>query len=122
MNEANAAMDAGDRPGPLSVQVWELCNRVVAVTSSVTAMRIEGITANTAELDETPPQDQAEEIQKSWAFGWAVRRKQAKTDRDYPRADSIRALLRNAGWEVRDAKDGSVDVIRVGSRSVTGGT
>jgi cysteinyl-tRNA synthetase len=113
MNEAHAALDAGDRPGPVAVQAWELCNRVVAVTSSVTAMKIEGSAASTAELDETPPQDQSEEIQKSWAFGWAVRRKQAKTDRDYARADSIRGLLRTAGWEVRDAKDGSVVVIRL---------
>ena len=48
------------------------------MTSSVTAMKIEGSAAATAELEETPPADQSEEIQKSWAFGWAVRRKQAK--------------------------------------------
>ena len=49
---------------------------------------------------------------EAWARGWAVRRKQAKTERNYAEADRIRALLKAAGWEVRDNKDGSVEVVR----------
>jgi cysteinyl-tRNA synthetase len=60
---------------------------------------------------ETPPVGSSEEQQKAWALHWALRRRQAKGARDYPEADRIRALLRSAGWEVRDAKDGSVEVV-----------
>jgi len=43
---------------------------------------------------------------------WALRRKDAKSKREYGEADRIRGFLRQAGWEVRDAKDGSVEVVR----------
>jgi cysteinyl-tRNA synthetase len=66
-----------------------------------------------ATASETPPSGSDEELQKAWALHWALRRKQAKTARDYPEADRIRGLLRDAGWEVRDAKDGSVEVVRI---------
>jgi cysteinyl-tRNA synthetase len=42
-----------------------------------------------------------------------MRRKQAKTARNYAEADRIRELLRAAGWEVRDNKDGSIEVLRI---------
>ena len=36
----------------------------------------------------------------------------AKRRRDYKEADRIRDLLKAAGWEVRDNKDGTVEVRR----------
>jgi cysteinyl-tRNA synthetase len=124
MNEGNAAMDAGDRPGPAAIAAWGRAEGVLGVTSEVVSMKITG-TGSTAssgvvtrgegtiELLETPPADQSEEFQKAWALQWASRRKQAKDARNYPEADRIRVLLRAAGWEVRDARDGSIDVVRI---------
>jgi len=40
-----------------------------------------------------------------------MRRKDAKTARDFAEADRIRALLRSAGWEVRDNRDGTIEVV-----------
>ena len=59
----------------------------------------------------TPP-DNPEE-QDTWARGWAHERKAAKGRKDYKEADRIRDLLKAAGWEIRDNKDGSVEVRRI---------
>jgi cysteinyl-tRNA synthetase len=48
-----------------------------------------------------------------WAIGLANDRKAAKSRRDYKEADRIRDLLKEAGWEVRDARDGTVEVRRL---------
>jgi len=37
-----------------------------------------------------------------------------KKERRYEEADRIRDLLRNHGFEVRDTKDGGVEVVRLG--------
>jgi cysteinyl-tRNA synthetase len=115
INEGNAAMDAGDHPGPAAIGAWERAEGVLGVTSAVVSMKITGpgSTTSAGELLETPPGDQSEEFQKAWALQWAGRRKQAKDARNYPEADRIRGLLRAAGWEVRDARDGSIDVVRI---------
>jgi cysteinyl-tRNA synthetase len=114
MSDANAAMDAGEQPGPVALNAWDRLDGVLGVTGTVVAMKItDSRSASTTEMNDTPPAGGNEEALKAWALQWAIRRKQAKTDRDYPKADSIRGLLRAAGWEVRDAKDGSVDVVRV---------
>ncbi len=124
MKEANAALDAGERPGPAALQAWTNAENVLGVASEITSVRITGtgtITSaglqtsgeGTVDLLETSPADQSEELQKAWALQWAMRRKQAKGMRDYAEADRIRELLRVAGWEVRDARDGSVEVVRI---------
>jgi cysteinyl-tRNA synthetase len=120
MNEGNAAMDTGQRPGPGAISAWEKAEGALGVTSAVTVLKIEGrdSTSKAGESDrtvlaETPPADGNEELQKAWALQWALRRKDAKTRRDYSEADRIRGILRKAGWEVRDAKDGSVEVVRI---------
>jgi cysteinyl-tRNA synthetase len=123
MNEANAALDAGERPGPAALQAWTDAEGVLGVASKITSIRITGTGAAASAgvetrgegtvLLETPPVDQGEESQRAWALQWAIRRKQAKGARDYAEADRIRDLLRVAGWEVRDARDGSVEVVRI---------
>jgi cysteinyl-tRNA synthetase len=115
MNEGNAALDAGEAVGPLAIAAWDKIAGVLGVTSRVVAMRVEGSDAGAVSegnLAEIPPNDPSEELHRTWALEWAVRRKQVKSARNYPEADRIRDLLRAAGWEVRDARDGSVDVIR----------
>jgi cysteinyl-tRNA synthetase len=121
MNEANAALDSGERAGPGVLSAWEKAEGVLGVSSRGIAISIptgtgapEGQPAETgASYPETSPAGSNEELQKAWALHWAVRRKQAKVARDYAEADRIRGLLRSAGWEVRDGKDGSVEVVRI---------
>jgi cysteinyl-tRNA synthetase len=114
VSAGNALLDAGRRPGPGTLAAWDRAEGVLGVASELRAVRVTGADgpADSAELAESAPAAGAEE----WARGWALRRKQAKTDRNYGEADRIRALLRAAGWEVRDNKDGSVEV--VGTRAV----
>ena len=109
----NAAMDAGQAPGPATVAAWQRVEGVLGVTSAVTAIRITGSEGDggTA-LAEEPPPGADENGQRAWALGWAVRRKQAKSSRNFAEADRIRDRLKSAGWEVRDGRDGSVEVVR----------
>jgi cysteinyl-tRNA synthetase len=119
MNEGHAALDAGEKPGPVAISAWERAEGVLAVTSAVTVLKIQGqdsmprSAGDRTALAETPPAEANEEQQQAWALEWARRRKQAKSARDYKEADRIRDLLRTAGWEVRDGKDGSVEVVRI---------
>ena len=114
MTAGNAALDAGRTPGPKTVAAWDRVDGVLGVAGEVTAIRVTGDTAITdggpTDLSEAPPEGQA--AQQAWALGWAVRRKQAKTGRDFAEADRIRDRLKAAGWDVRDARDGSVEVVR----------
>jgi cysteinyl-tRNA synthetase len=116
VSAGNAALDAGERPGPRTLAVWERVEGVLGVASEVRAWRVTGAdVAEGGELPEAPPSDGAGAEQ--WARAWAMRRKQAKSERNYGEADRIRGLLRTAGWEVRDNKDGSVEV--VGARALS---
>ena len=120
MNEANAALDAGERPGSTTIAAWHWIEGILGVTSrgisiSVPTGFAEGDAKGSGEptFSETPPAGSSEELHKRWALHWALLRKQAKSTRNYEEADRIRGFLRSAGWEVRDAKDGSIEVIRV---------
>jgi cysteinyl-tRNA synthetase len=73
----------------------------------------EGVSSSLA-LSETPPVDELEA--QTWASYWATRRLQHKSARNYPEADRIRALLAQHGFEVRDSKDGSIQVVRTSVR------
>jgi cysteinyl-tRNA synthetase len=111
----NAALDAGERAGPDAVGAWQRAEGVLAVTSSVEVVKVgtavEVESPGEGELRETPPTG-AEETQRTWAIRWAVRRKDAKASRDFGEADRIRGVLKAAGWEVRDNRDGSIEVVR----------
>jgi cysteinyl-tRNA synthetase len=64
-------------------------------------------------VPEAPPDD-AGDADLTWARAQAELRRQAKAARDFARADEIRRLLLERGFEVRDARDGSVEIRRVG--------
>jgi cysteinyl-tRNA synthetase len=49
-----------------------------------------------------------------WARARAQARADAKRARDYARADQIRKELLDRGFEIRDGKDGSFEVVRIG--------
>jgi cysteinyl-tRNA synthetase len=109
----NAALDAGERPGPRALDAWNRVEGVLGVASEVRSVRVTaGSEAGAAgEVDESAPADpDAAEV---WARAWAIRRKEAKSARNFAEADRIRELLRGAGWEVRDNKDGSIEVVRI---------
>jgi cysteinyl-tRNA synthetase len=86
------------------------------VTSTVQVVRVgtavEADPAGQADLAETPPAGSDEGAQRAWAIRWAVRRKDAKAARDFGEADRIRGLLKAVGWQVRDNRDGSIEVVR----------
>jgi cysteinyl-tRNA synthetase len=115
---ANAALDARQQPGPRALRAWQWAEGVLGVTSDVRVLKVgasTGLVETESEdgLREDPPETADEEAHRAWALRWAVRRREAKTARDYPEADRIRALLRASGWDVRDARDRSVEVVRV---------
>jgi cysteinyl-tRNA synthetase len=112
----NAALDQGARPGSRAVAAWERAEGVLGVTSAVEVLTVgpalEFGAQDQAELADTPP-DGTEDAARTWAVRWAVRRKDAKAARDFAEADRIRARLKEAGWEVRDGRDGSMEVRRL---------
>jgi cysteinyl-tRNA synthetase len=113
MTAANSALDGGERPGPTALQAWHRVDAVLDVASSVVTMKLTAETTapgSVMELAESAPADDKAE---AWARAWAIRRKEAKAERDFTEADRIRELLREAGWEVRDNRDGSIEVVRV---------
>jgi cysteinyl-tRNA synthetase len=114
MKDCNAAMDQGGKPGPEALLAWRRADGVLAVSSMITATKItrhKSLDVSGHLQSETPPLDPKDA--REWAEFWAQERARHKSLRNYVEADRIRDLLRTAGWEVRDAKDGSVVVIRV---------
>ncbi len=109
----NAALDSGERPGPRALGAWNRAEGVLGVASEVRSVRVTaGSDAGSAgEVGESAPADP--DAAEAWARAWAIRRKEAKSARNFAEADRIRELLRGAGWEVRDNKDGSIEVIRI---------
>jgi cysteinyl-tRNA synthetase len=114
MNEGNAALDAGERPGPAAIRAWERADGVLGVAARVVVMKVRGGTGEpggeSADLSERPPADPG--AAEDWAREWASRRARFKTARNYAEADRIRALLSEHGFQVRDSRDGSIEVVR----------
>jgi cysteinyl-tRNA synthetase len=113
MNQAHAALDAGDRAGPAARSAWDRGESILRVTSKVVVMKVKSVGADAglvAQLDENPPADPV--AAQSWARAWATERARLKSVRNYPEADRIRALLALHGFQVRDARDGSIEVVR----------
>jgi cysteinyl-tRNA synthetase len=111
MNEANAAMDAGETPGPAAFSAWEQAERVLGVTTPKRASKVTGREPGaTVTLTEIAPSDETDRM--DWAKAWATQRARYKSARNYSEADRIRALLENHGFQVRDSRDGSIEVVR----------
>jgi cysteinyl-tRNA synthetase len=132
--EGNRLLDAGRAVGPALAGAWELVECVLDVAPSARAqtIRVGGSITPTGDLGvragspdeavaedgvlttppEVPPPD-AEGAQR-WARWWAEIRVAEKRRRNFAEADRIRTLLRKHGWEVQDAKDGSIQIRRLG--------
>jgi len=59
---------------------------------------------------EVPPPDEADG--EAWALRWAAVRAAEKRVRNFGEADRIRNLLSEVGWEIRDRRDGAIEVVR----------
>jgi cysteinyl-tRNA synthetase len=120
MNEGNAALDAGERSGPGALSAWEKAEAVLGVTSQVQSVVVGTHTGEVTWTGlaptvvvtppTTPPSDQ--DAAQEWARLWATARAQYKSARNYAEADRIRALLAEHGFQVRDSRDGSIEVVR----------
>jgi len=113
--EGNRMLDAGLRPQSAThVSTWgrllEVFDLLPASPVGATIGRASLGATEPADLSEAPPADSADA--EVWALGWARARLGAKGRRDYKEADRIRDLLKAAGWEIRDNKDGTVEVRR----------
>jgi cysteinyl-tRNA synthetase len=135
--EGNRLLDAREAPGGRAAAAWTLAEGVLGVATPAARRREIRLTGAirasellSAELvigpaassqnsevepvpSNTPPGDTADAL--AWAEAWAGRRLVAKGRRDYAEADRIRVLLGAAGFEVRDRKDGAVEVVHRGS-------
>ena len=60
------------------------------------------------ELPEVAPSEEHQAL--AWAEAWKQRRVEARRRKDFKESDRIRDLLKAAGWEVRDNRDGTVEV------------
>jgi cysteinyl-tRNA synthetase len=113
VRDGNRMLDQGLQPAQGShVQAW---NRVMAIfdvlpgatgTFSVPV----GVSGRGEGMSLSPPEDSS--LHQQWASQLAEARSAARSRRDYKEADRIRDLLTAAGWELRDNKDGAVEVRR----------
>jgi cysteinyl-tRNA synthetase len=121
VREGNRLLDEGGQPPEAHRAAWGRAIGVLEVLPGNASGQVISITATDSALvtdeasvvirSEMPPEDPAG--QQAWAVGWAHDRKTAKARRDYKEADRIRDLLKAAGWEIRDNKDGTVEVRRI---------
>lgn len=118
VSEGNRLLDRQAAPGPAALEAWQMTDRVLDVATATATQTISpsgaaGLPAKGVETGappEAPPANRGD--QEAWAAAWARRRLEAKGRRDFPEADRIRALLALHGWDVRDRKDGNVEVVR----------
>ncbi len=109
--EGNRLLDQGEQPTDGFVAEWRRATGVLQVIpDGMEATRVGPASETQDDLSPEPPADSAQAAE--WARGWAARRLAAKGARNWAEADRIRDLLGAAGWEVRDARDGSAEVVR----------
>ncbi len=113
VSDGNRLLDAGSMPGPRALEAWRRADTVLEATTRSQIQTISATDSRQASgdhLSEQPPADP--DAHGEWARGWASRRLAAKARRDFAEADRIRAVLQTHGWEVRDRKDGTIEVSR----------
>ncbi len=112
VREGNRLLDQGVVPAEADRAAWFRAMDVLDVLPATPAggARVTAApdAAATADLREAAPADPA--AAESWATGWARARLTAKGKKNFKEADRIRDLLKAAGWEVRDNRDGTVEV------------
>jgi cysteinyl-tRNA synthetase len=119
VREGNRLLDEGRKLGPAFRAAWSLADDVLAVAPSARARTIaadELVVAEEDGIPVRPPEVQPPDLAdaESWALRWAAVRATEKRGRNFAEADRIRDLLRSAGWEIRDRRDGAIEVVRRG--------
>jgi hypothetical protein len=118
----NAALDAEEPAGPRALAAWRRAEGVLDVGSAVASQtiglptipsgsQVHGGQAAMQEPPEDPPAGESE--RRAWAEHWATIRLAHKSQRNFAEADRIRGIIRRGGFEVRDRKDGKVEVVRL---------
>lgn len=113
VSEGNRLLDGGEVPGPLAQAAWAMADGVLDVTTVPRTVEVSvggGIAPTGAVRTDAPPADPG--AAEAWAVAWAQARVAAKAARNFAEADRIRALLSAAGFEVRDRRDGTAEVVR----------
>jgi cysteinyl-tRNA synthetase len=113
VSEGNRLLDRGESPGAAARAAWAFADGVLDVTTvqRTVEVRVAGGTTPAGSVrSEAPPEDA--EAQLQWAGEWANARAAAKAARNFAEADRIRGLLAAAGFEVRDRRDGTAEVVR----------
>ena len=117
VREGNRLLDEGRRVGPAIRSAWELADAVLAVAPAARARTVTAEALTVAEEDgipvrppQVPPPDPDDA--EAWALRWAAVRAAEKRGRNFGEADRIRDLVRAAGWEIRDRRDGAIEVVR----------
>jgi len=116
VREGNRLLDEGRRLGAAFRAAWALADEVLDVAPSARARTVTADALAVAEEDGIPvrppevrPPDPTDA--EAWALRWAAVRAAEKRGRNFGEADRIRDLLRRAGWEIRDRRDGAIEVV-----------
>ncbi len=115
VRDANRLLDEGAAAGPVVAETWAWADGVLDVLPSgehrgAIEIEVGGAGAGLGSWTDVPPKDSAQ--LEAWAGHWAGVRVTAKAERNFAEADRIRDLLAEHGFEVRDRKDGVVEVVR----------
>lgn len=112
VREANRLLDERIAPTPAAKTAWDAVDRVLAVAHRAQAraeIAASALDADPAALGDQVPEDPAARL--GWASRWSARRATAKRSRDFALADQIRVRLKEAGFELRDRRDGSAELV-----------
>ena len=112
VRESNRLLDEGKAPTPQARVAWDMVGRVLAIAHRSEARADLAATAVDADptlLADNPPLEAAARL--GWATRWGARRVDAKRRRDFATADAIRARLSEAGFDLRDRRDGSAELV-----------
>ena len=123
VREANRELDqrggAALAESDAALRVFDALTGVLQVvperTGAVVAVGGAGVSGGAGGV-RVPPAGASDDVgdpELAWARGQAEERRQARAARDFARADRIRRLLLERGFEVRDARDGSCEVRRI---------
>jgi cysteinyl-tRNA synthetase len=118
VREGNRMLDEAALPEAAGLAAWGRVMGVLDVLPSrpPLVLRPSGseVTVEAGTPGVLPSESPEDPIQaQRWALNLAGQRKAARAKRDYKEADRIRDLLKAAGWEIRDNKDGTVEVRRL---------
>jgi cysteinyl-tRNA synthetase len=115
--EGNRLLDQRETPGTGAIDAWDKIMGVfdplpgTAATVRIGVGEARDGAGEIASLSAEPPVDADQATE--WARSWASVRLAAKKQKNFTEADRIRAMLKQHGFEIRDAKDGSIEVRRV---------